>query len=62
MNSSETFAIRGAGLAAAKAAETLREEGFDGRRATHLRGSGRGAMTQRRFTTALGKYIVNLNV
>ena len=27
----ETFAIVGAGLAGAKAAETLREEGFDGR-------------------------------
>ena len=27
----QTFAIVGAGLAGAKAAETLREEGFDGR-------------------------------
>ncbi len=31
MKSSETFAIVGAGLAGARAAETLREEGFDGR-------------------------------
>ena len=29
--SPETFVIVGAGLAGAKAAETLREEGFDGR-------------------------------
>lgn len=28
---SETFVIVGAGLAGAKAAETLRQEGFDGR-------------------------------
>ena len=31
MNHKKTFAIAGAGLAGAKAAETLREEGFDGR-------------------------------
>ena len=31
MSKSETFVIVGAGLAGAKAAETLREEGFDGR-------------------------------
>jgi 3-phenylpropionate/trans-cinnamate dioxygenase ferredoxin reductase subunit len=31
MSSSQTFVIVGAGLAGAKAAETLREEGFDGR-------------------------------
>jgi 3-phenylpropionate/trans-cinnamate dioxygenase ferredoxin reductase subunit len=31
MSSSDTFVIVGAGLAGAKAAETLREEGFDGR-------------------------------
>ena len=31
MTSAQTFVIVGAGLAGAKAAETLREEGFDGR-------------------------------
>ena len=31
MNHLKTFAIVGGGLAGAKAAETLREEGFDGR-------------------------------
>ena len=31
MPTDQTFAIVGAGLAGAKAAETLREEGFDGR-------------------------------
>jgi 3-phenylpropionate/trans-cinnamate dioxygenase ferredoxin reductase subunit len=31
MTSETTFAIVGAGLAGAKAAETLRDEGFDGR-------------------------------
>jgi 3-phenylpropionate/trans-cinnamate dioxygenase ferredoxin reductase subunit len=31
MSSSDTFVIVGAGMAGGKAAETLREEGFDGR-------------------------------
>ena len=31
MSSSDTFVILGAGMAGGKAAETLREEGFDGR-------------------------------
>jgi hypothetical protein len=35
MSATSTFVIVGAGLAGAKAAETLRAEGFDGRAAGH---------------------------